>query len=103
MSRDDEGWAVRVHITNSVTISCDIGLAPKQSANQYKLSSLYGQCDVPSRSSSRRKRSEPEDEDLSKFAISKTINIPSKSNKKSNALRNHSFSVSLAIIAMLLL
>ena len=87
-----------------VTISCDIGLSPKQTANQYKLSALYGQCDVPSRSSSRKRRSEPDGEDLSKINISKTIKVSSKkSNKKSNALRNHSFAVSLIVIAMFLL
>ena len=87
-----------------VTISCDIGLSPKQTVNQYKLSALYGQCDVSSRSSSRKRRSELDGEDLSKINISKTIKISSKkSNKKSNALRNHSFAVSLIVIAMFLL
>ena len=91
------------NITNLVTISCDIGLAPKQSVNQYKLSSLYDQCDVPSRSSSRKRRSEPEVEDLSKITIAKTINISKKSNEKSNSFLFHSFSVALIVIAMFLL
>ena len=86
-----------------MTISCDIGLAPKQTTSQYKLTSLYGQCNIPSRSSSRKRRSEPDEEDFSKINISKTFNISSKSNKKSNAFRNHSFSVALIIIGMFLL
>ena len=86
-----------------MTISCDIGLAPKQTASQYKLTSLYGQCNIPSRSSSRKRRSEPDEEDFSKINISKTFNISSKSNEKSNAFRNHSFSVALIIIGMFLL
>jgi len=86
-----------------VTLSCDIGLAPKQTDNQYKLSSLYGQCDVPTRSSSRKRKSEPDDEDLSKITISKTINISSKSNEKSHASQNHAFAISLIVIARLLL
>ena len=89
---------------NSVTISCDIRLAPKQTVDQYELSSLYGQCDIPSRSS-RKRRSEPEDEDLSKITITKAINISSKkTNEKSNSFPNHcSFSVALIVIAMFLL
>ena len=87
-----------------MTFSCDIGLTPKQSADQYKLSELYGQCDVPSRSSSRKRRSEPENKDLSKITISKTINIsPKKSNEKSNASRNQPFAVFLMVIAIFLL
>ena len=87
-----------------MTISCDIGLAPKQTVNQYKLSSLYGQCDIPSRSSSRKRRSEPEVEDLSKISITKTIKISSKkSNEKSNSFLNHYFSVAFIFIAMFLL
>ena len=92
------------NIKISVTISCEIGLSPKQSINQYKLSALYGQCDIPSRSSSRKRRNEPEDEDLSKITISKTIDISSKESiEKSNAFRNHAFAVSLIVIAILLL
>ena len=89
---------------NSVTISCDIRLAPKQTVDQYELSSLYGQCDIPSRSS-RKRRSEPEDEDLSKITITKAINISSKkSNEKSNSFLNHcSFSIALIVIAMFFL
>ena len=87
-----------------MTFSCDIGLTPKQTADQYKLSELYGQCDVPSRSSSKKRRSEPEEADLSKIRISKTINISSKmSNERSNAIRNHALAVSLIVIAIFLL
>ena len=89
-------------MTNSVTISCDIRLAPKQAVDQSELSSLYGQCDVPPRISPRKRSSKP-NEDLSKITISKTINISSKSNEKSNAFGDHSFTVSLIVIAMFLL
>ena len=91
------------NIKISVTISCEIGLSPKQSINQYKLSALYGQCDIPSRSSSRKRRSEPEDEDVSKISISKTIKISKKSNQKSSEFQKHTFALSLVIIAMFLL
>ena len=87
-----------------MTISCDIRLAPKQTVDQYELSSIYGQCDIPSRSSSRKRRSKPEDEDLSKITITKAINISSKkSNEKSNSFLNHSFSVALIVIVIFLL
>jgi len=87
-----------------VTFSCEIGLAPKQTADQYKLSALYGQCDVPARISSRKRRSESDEEDLSKITIRKTINISSKkSNEKSNASRNQPFAVFLIVMAIFLL
>merc|ERR1711953_1416207 len=67
--------------SDKLTISCDIGLSPKQTIDQYKLSSLYGQCSNPSRTASRKRRSEPDtDETMSKITISNTINI-SKKNK----------------------
>jgi len=105
--------------SNQLTISCDIGLSPKQTVDEYKLSTLYGQCDLPSRSSSRKRRSQPDEEDLSKITISRTIDIgeksyddsysrnstyPSKiSNKKSNGFQNHPYSVAAIFIAMFLL
>ena len=85
-----------------VTISCDIGLSPKQAIDQYKLSSLYGQCSNPSRTASRKRRSEQEpDETMSKITISNTINISSK-NKKSNSSFVYSISVSLTVIMFFL-
>lgn len=88
--------------SDKLTISCDIGLSPKQTIDQYKLSSLYGQCSNPSRTASRKRRSEPDtDETMSKITISNTINI-SKKNKKTNSSLGYSISVPLTVIMFFL-
>jgi len=65
----------------SVTIACDIGLSPKQKVNRYKLNSLYGQCDKPTRTATRKRRGIDDnfsDQKISDIKISKTINISTK-------------------------
>lgn len=91
-----------------MTIACDIGLAPKQSVDQYALSNLYDQCEIPSRLSqtqtSRKKRNDKNDSDVSKITLSKTINISSRETKEiSNAFKYHSFAISFLVTAMFLL
>ena len=91
-----------------MTVSCDIGLAPKQTVELYELSNLYGQCKMPSRSSgiqsSRKKRNKHNDENFSRITLRKTIDISSRKSKEtSNAFGNHLFSISLIVISMVLL
>ena len=105
-----------------MTISCNIGLSPKESIEQYKLEYLYGYCEIPSRplsisaddedaldsisSLARKKRSLQNDDsfdnDNSKQKITKTVNISKKSSTKSNAFRNNTFSISFSVIAILM-
>jgi len=47
--------------TTEITIACDIALRPRQAIDAYNLSNIYGQCDIPSRASSPRKRRSNED------------------------------------------
>ena len=97
-------------------------MSPKQFIEQYKLSSLYGGCEIPPRDSfisaeaadalnslsslARKKRSLQNDDsfdnDNSKLTITKTINISKKSNTKSNASRNYTFSIAISVIAILM-
>ena len=83
-----------------VTISCDISLSPKQTADKYRLPN----CNVPERFSgilSARKRREvgqASSEEFSRMTVSKTIDIFSRKTKEtSNALSYHSLSISFFV------
>ena len=98
-------------------------MSPKESIEQYKLESLYGGCEIPPRDSyisaeaadalnelspfARKKRSlqnnDSFDNDNSKLTITKTVNISKKSNTKSNAFRNYTFSITISFIAFLMI
>ena len=90
-----------------VTVSCEISLSPKQTADQYKLSN----CNVPARTSGIsfvRKRRDSDDvlsqENISKMTISRTIDTFSRRpSEASTAFEYHLLSVSLCIATLYLL
>ena len=79
----------------SVTLSCEISLSPKRAIDDYKLGSLYGQCNNPLRTSSNKKRRSTGNEDISKLTMTNTIKI---SSRESNGSKIDSLSVLMICI-----
>ena len=78
----------------SVTLSCEISLSPKRAIDDYKLGSLYGQCNNPLRTSNKKRRSTG-NEDLQKLTMTNTIKV---SSLESNDSQIYSLSVFLTCI-----
>ena len=87
---------VRIENSISVTLSCEISLSPKRAIDEYKLGSLYGQCNNPLRTSSNKRRRSTGNEDIAKLTMTNTIKVGSRESNGS-----HIYSVSFFMTCVL--